>query len=332
MTTPLPNRSNPRGKRRWLPAFILVLLLAAMFTAYLVFSSVRQAVAAWDGGRLGSLVLRPGPTPTQIPWETSIPDPAGDTQLLPTPDPWNGASPVTILILGLDYRDWQAQEGPPRSDTMILLTVDPVSKTAGMLSIPRDLWVNIPGMGYNKINTAMRFGELYKLPGGGPGNTKVLKPGMHHMNGQTALAYARNRSTALDDTDRSHRQHQVIFGKSPDGLDIDMPIMSKIHLLRDQIFMTSGAASRATADLPIQKQVQEEKAAVALVNAAETGDTSLQDQTAQFLESNGIQLAQTEQGKQAASTTRLIDHSGKPYTLKYLVKLMDLPDNAIYSK
>jgi LCP family protein required for cell wall assembly len=39
-----------------------------------------------------------------------------------------------------------------------------------MLSIPRDLWVDIPGMVRpNKINTAHRFGELYHLPGGGPG-------------------------------------------------------------------------------------------------------------------------------------------------------------------
>jgi LCP family protein required for cell wall assembly len=38
-----------------------------------------------------------------------------------------------------------------------------------MLSIPRDLWVNIPGFDYYKINQAYYFGELNKLPGGGPG-------------------------------------------------------------------------------------------------------------------------------------------------------------------
>jgi LCP family protein required for cell wall assembly len=92
------------------------------------------------------------------------------------PPPWDGASRVTILIIGLDYRDWLAAQetpeiqGPPRSDTMILLTIDPISKTAGMLSVPRDMWVNIPGgFGYGKINTAYALGEAYKLPGGGPG-------------------------------------------------------------------------------------------------------------------------------------------------------------------
>ena len=91
---------------------------------------------------------------------------------MPTPDPWNGTNRVTILILGLDYADWQSEDrlGPARSDTMILLTIDPGSMTAGMLSIPRDLWVTMPGiLGYHKINTAHRFGELYEMPGGGPG-------------------------------------------------------------------------------------------------------------------------------------------------------------------
>ena len=88
---------------------------------------------------------------------------------VPLPPAWDGASRVTIMVVGLDYRDWETGLGPPRSDTMILLTIDPVSKTAGMLSVPRDMWVDIPGFGYSKINNAYAFGELYKLPGGGPG-------------------------------------------------------------------------------------------------------------------------------------------------------------------
>jgi LCP family protein required for cell wall assembly len=85
------------------------------------------------------------------------------------PPAWDGASRINILFIGLDYRDWVANEGPPRSDTMILFTVDPISKTAGMLSIPRDMWVNIPGHGYSRINTAYSLGEGNQLIGGGPG-------------------------------------------------------------------------------------------------------------------------------------------------------------------
>src|SRR5215216_3344803 len=84
------------------------------------------------------------------------------------PPAWDGASRITVLLLGLDYRDYIANEGPPRSDTMILLTIDPLTKTAGMLSIPRDMWVNIPGFQYGRINMAYFYGEGSKLPGGGP--------------------------------------------------------------------------------------------------------------------------------------------------------------------
>ncbi len=82
--------------------------------------------------------------------------------------PWDGVGRVTILLLGLDYRDWSSGEKYWRSDTMILLTLDPLSGTAGILSIPRDMWVDIPGFGHAKINTAYYLGDAHKLPGGGP--------------------------------------------------------------------------------------------------------------------------------------------------------------------
>jgi polyisoprenyl-teichoic acid--peptidoglycan teichoic acid transferase len=83
--------------------------------------------------------------------------------------PWDGVDRVTILIMGLDFRDWAEGEKASRSDTMILLTIDPVTKEAGMLSIPRDLWVAIPGFSHAKINTAHYLGDAYKMPGGGSG-------------------------------------------------------------------------------------------------------------------------------------------------------------------
>lgn len=62
--------------------------------------------------------------------------------------------------------DGQVKGCPTCTDTIMVLTVDPVTKTAGMLSIPRDMWVNIPGAGYSRINTAWAIGENAKLPGG----------------------------------------------------------------------------------------------------------------------------------------------------------------------
>jgi LCP family protein required for cell wall assembly len=79
---------------------------------------------------------------------------------------WQKKERVNILLLGIDERE--DQYGPWRTDTMIVLTLDPESNMAGILSIPRDLWVPIPGYGENRINTAHYTGDLQKYPGGGP--------------------------------------------------------------------------------------------------------------------------------------------------------------------
>ncbi|MER3437635.1 MAG: hypothetical protein C4346_08630, partial [Chloroflexota bacterium] len=78
---------------------------------------------------------------------------------------WDGAERLTILLLGIDRRE----DEPSRSDTMILVNINPVKKTAAMLSIPRDLKVMIPGYGMDKINAAYAFGDRDEVPGGGPG-------------------------------------------------------------------------------------------------------------------------------------------------------------------
>jgi LCP family protein required for cell wall assembly len=55
---------------------------------------------------------------------------------------------------------------------MLVVSVDPESKSAGMLSMPRDLWVEIPGDGMDRINTAYMYGDLNQSPGGGPALAK----------------------------------------------------------------------------------------------------------------------------------------------------------------
>ncbi len=115
-----------------------------------------------------------GPTITTNEEGTPIPNVVETPAVIEVPEvskvpaAWDGASRITVLLIGLDSRDVEVNQGPPRSDTMILLTIDPLSKTAGMMSIPRDMWVNIPGFGYSRINTAYSSGEGNKLPGGGP--------------------------------------------------------------------------------------------------------------------------------------------------------------------
>ena len=136
-------------------------LVGALLSAYLVYVLVRDLSASWSGTGLPSF----GAPKTQ-----SVDDAATPTiQVLETlPDPWSGNERVTILLMGIDQRDWESGEGAPRTDSMMLVTLDPVSKTAGMLSIPRDLWVEMPGYGHGRINTAYVLGEQDRLPGGGP--------------------------------------------------------------------------------------------------------------------------------------------------------------------
>jgi len=148
----------------------LIWLLAALFgiacigLGLIVFSFVRNITANYTGvginpfqtrGSEVSATAEPGALPTAV-------------EVLATPNPWDGSSRVTMLVMGIDYRDWVAGEGAPRSDSMMVVTFDPITGQGGFLSIPRDLWVEIPGFGHNRINTAYMFGEASQLPGGGP--------------------------------------------------------------------------------------------------------------------------------------------------------------------
>lgn len=62
---------------------------------------------------------------------------------------------TTILLIGSDRR-WGESRG--RSDTMMLVRINPEKQTISILSIPRDLRVSIPGHGYNKVNAAFAYG------------------------------------------------------------------------------------------------------------------------------------------------------------------------------
>ncbi len=140
-------------------------VVGTLVSAGLIFSAARGLAASWTEGGLPSFsgVGRPSSEGTPLPGVTPTVAPLDEAK------PWDGSERVTILLMGLDYRSWEENDGPPRTDSMMLVTIDPVARTAGMLSIPRDLWVEIPGFEHNRINTAYFLGESYNLPGGGPG-------------------------------------------------------------------------------------------------------------------------------------------------------------------
>ncbi len=142
-----------------------------------------------------------------------------------------------ILVLGID-RIVDGTGSMGRSDTLVMVQVDPRQPRIATLAIPRDLWVNIPGVGENRINTAHYFAEINE-PGSGPAATAqtikenfgisssyyvrihlegvpavidamggvtidlkeatALYPvGQHHLNGTQALAFVRDRKNADD--------------------------------------------------------------------------------------------------------------------------------------
>jgi polyisoprenyl-teichoic acid--peptidoglycan teichoic acid transferase len=161
-------RDRNRETNRLVWGLLAAFLIATLVTAYLTFLFVKSIVASRRepdepppaAGVTEEVATIPlDPQDINVPLQSSGPEGKG----------WDGKTRVTVLLLGLDHRDWEDGNGPARTDTMILLTLDPETRSAGMLSIPRDLWVNIPGYDSAKINTAYFLGEAYQVPGGGPG-------------------------------------------------------------------------------------------------------------------------------------------------------------------
>lgn len=182
--------------------------------------------------------------------------------------------PVNVLILGIDRRPDEGNA--TRTDTIILLHADAGAGRLVLLSIPRDLWVTIPGWREERINAAHLYGEL-EAPGNGPARTAEtvsynfgvpvhhtmrldfeafrevidaaggidvdvpapiiddayptpnygtmrveIPAGLQHMDGETALRYARSRHGSSD-FDRAARQQQILIALakkviSPSGL------------------------------------------------------------------------------------------------------------------
>jgi len=143
---------------------------------------------------------------------------------------------TNILLLGTDDSPERGSVG--RTDTIILATVIPLRPYVGMLSIPRDLWVSVPNVGEQRINTAYFFAEANQ-PGTGAeaalqtvrsnfgitvhdyaivhmlGLTSLVDTlggvdinlesplggfpaGAHHLNGSDALSFVRERSSSDD--------------------------------------------------------------------------------------------------------------------------------------
>ena len=208
-------------------------------------------------------------TPEPTPWSnpTFIGPSVGGYYGVPTPFPLvESGERVNVLLAGSDSRGGRSF----RTDTLIIVSIEPRQKNVILISIPRDFYVYIPGWTMNRINTAFLHGELNNYPEGGIGQLKdtilynlgipidfvtlvdfdgfreivdavggvdiplvcpftewqvinpnrsiedlnnweliTIGPGIEHMDGDTALWYARARMRSSD-FDRGRRQQEVI--------------------------------------------------------------------------------------------------------------------------
>lgn len=117
------------------------------------------------------------PNATTMIGNTPVPPPAPIVQL--------ARGSVTIALLGSDKRPGHSDY---RTDTIILANVNPNLPAVTVLSIPRDLWVYIPGYQFQRINVADERGELAHFPGGGAG---LLKQTIEYNLGIHVDYYAR---------------------------------------------------------------------------------------------------------------------------------------------
>lgn len=250
-----------------------VLVAVAMFVIVIVFSlsvfillrASREEIEIIPTASVADLL------PTPIDARTSFSNDALLGGFLDLPDgssieirPWDGRSRFTVILAGLDRRP-NERGMQYRTDTMMLISLDPATQRIGVLSIPRDLYVVVPGYGERqRVNTPMVLGEL-RQPGYGPqllmqtvqlnmgmrvhdyilvdfnafitlvdaiGGITIDNPyiindpaypnmfygydpfylaaGQHHLNGATALKYARTRH-GDSDFQRAGRQQQVVY-------------------------------------------------------------------------------------------------------------------------
>lgn len=184
------DNGQANGLRLIVPALTLILPVVVLIAALLMAHPSRPAPTASPAALVDAAThdaLQPAPSLVEVALEhdadlipdnaappvaavttavatpTVVPTPA----ITPTPQPtWGGPDTFTFVALGVDLRNTQEI---PRTDTIMIGRVDMKSPRVSMVSVPRDLLVDIPGYGKDRINAAYVYGEQYKEPGGGVG-------------------------------------------------------------------------------------------------------------------------------------------------------------------
>lgn len=135
-------RMRRLGGRHIIDYAVLALVTVALTLTY---GTIYRESAPWAAffARLFAPVVRQQPLPQP---------PAGEE---PAPV-WTGKERLNVLVLGIDTRD--GDRTTRNTDTIIVVSLDPLNKTAAMLSLPRDIYINKPGTFQGKINAAFAAG------------------------------------------------------------------------------------------------------------------------------------------------------------------------------
>src|ERR1700687_2858499 len=90
------------------------------------------------------------------PFATRVDQEATTSGSVEAPPAWTGNERLNVLVLGIDTRE--TDPATRNTDTMLIVSIDPLNSTASMLSIPRDVYIDKPGTFQGKINCAFAFG------------------------------------------------------------------------------------------------------------------------------------------------------------------------------
>ena len=268
------------------------------------------------------LTMAPGePTPT----------------LMPTSEAREADDRTNILVMGIDRRPGESFIS--RTDSMMLMSIDPQSEEASILSIPRDLYAIIPGYGRDRINTAFVYGSAGDNPVGGAalamstveynlgvpvdhyvlvdfsavtkgvdtlGGVDVFVPydiddptyhdmnygydplyipaGLQHLDGRTALKYARTRHVD-NDFGRAYRQQQVLLAARDKALGLGIT-----GLLARAPELYKRVEQGIRTDLSMEQIVQLSQAASAIDSENIRNEVLDQDYVSPFITDKGAQV------------------------------------------
>ena len=232
-----PRRRRHAAARPWPPTHHTLLVIAVIAVVLIVLVT---AVVMTITDKLGDDVVR-------------VPDAFKGLDASARPPAADG---LTFLLVGTDTRSdvpttgtaAEATASGDRSDVLMIARLAQDGRSAAVVSIPRDSWVDIPGHGMNKINAAYAFGGpslLIKtvenltalhidhfavvdfagfqavVDSVGGIDVGISAPtsdrgvdfhqGMNHLDGAQALAYVRQRYGLADgDLDRAQRQQNAL--------------------------------------------------------------------------------------------------------------------------